>query len=87
MVEIARLERHDIKFSIFPDEPHQLPHCHAVHKHKKATIDIESVEIVIGSLGPSPNRRALEFVRTHQQEFLRAWRLVQDHKDPGKIAT
>lgn len=87
MVEVARLDRYDIKFSIFPEEPHQLPHCHAIHKHLKATIDIESVEIIVGCLGPAANRRALRFVRTHQQEFLRAWRLVQDHKNPGKIAT
>ncbi len=85
MVEIARLDKYDIKYSIFPDEPHKLPHCHAIHKHKKATIDLESIEIIIGCLGPSPRKRALEFVRTHQQEFLRAWELVQCHRDPGKI--
>lgn len=85
MVEISRLFEYDLKFSIYPAEPHQLPHCHVMHKGKKATIDLENVRIIRGSLGPRPERRALSFVQERRQEFLEAWHIIQSGNPPSKI--
>ena len=85
MVEIARLWQYDFKFSVYPAEPHQLPHCHVIHKGKKATIDLINIKVIRGTLGSRPESRALEFVQRHQQEFLDAWRTIQAGKIPVKI--
>lgn len=66
-------------------DDHPPPHFHAVYQGEQAQININTLEVVEGSM----KRRALALVREwaalHRDELRQAWELASQNQEPQKI--
>jgi hypothetical protein len=71
-----------IKIKMYFNETKHLgrPHFHARHGGHEATIDIDSLQILAGSLPPTAIRLVVEWAGAHEAELLEDWRLAREHK-------
>ena len=64
---------------------HPPAHFHAVYSGHEALVDIESLDILGGSLPTSEQRLLLQWASLHQAELREAWARAQQMESPGKI--
>jgi len=74
-----------IKINFYYDE-HPPPHFHAEYAEDEAMIDVDSLEIVAGTLPRPQYRRVVAWARTRKSALLRAWTRCRSDIAPGKIA-
>ena len=67
---------------MYHDEIHHLgrPHFHATYAGDEASIDIESLEILVGELAPRAKRLVAEWAREHQNELRENWERARRHE-------
>ncbi len=70
---------------MFFDE-HAPPHFHAQYGEFKASIRIETLEVLDGKLPRRALELVLDWAELHRTELLQDWELCQRHQQPHKIA-
>ena len=69
---------------MFFDE-HSPAHFHAQYGEFKASVGIDSLEVLDGSLPRRALELVLDWAELHRQELLDDWLLCQQHHQPRKI--
>jgi hypothetical protein len=64
---------------------HAPPHFHAKYAEFKATIDIQSLQLIKGTLPRRALELVLDWAELHQQELLKNWDLCQADEKPQNI--
>jgi hypothetical protein len=64
---------------------HNPPHFHAYYQDRSATVDINSCEILTGSLPPKQTKLILAWAELHKEELLADWQLAANGELPFKI--
>ncbi len=64
---------------------HAPPHFHARYGDKKATFDIETLNIIEGNLPTKVRNLVVEWADMHKQELITDWNLAQLGQIPNKI--
>jgi hypothetical protein len=82
MPEITRF--FGIIIAMFFDE-HNPPHFHARYGGNKASIEIETLRVLEGSLPPRVLGLVVEWSSQHREELLANWERVIQNKQPQKI--
>lgn len=65
---------------------HDPPHFHARYSGHKASITIEGLSPLAGSLPPRALGLVMEWAALHQDELRTAWERAAKHQPPGSIA-
>jgi hypothetical protein len=65
---------------------HPPPHFHVRYSEWRATVGIQTLEILTGSLPRNAQRLTLEWATEHQAELLENWRLCEQKARPSTIA-
>jgi hypothetical protein len=73
-----------IVIRMFFDE-HAPPHFHAQYGEFKASISIESLELLGGNLPKRALELVLDWAELHRDQLLEDWGLCQQHQLPKKI--
>ncbi len=85
MPEIARFFGIIIRMYAEPNAPHHRPHFHAYYQDAVAIYDIDSIELINGSL-PRRQRRFVEaWAELYQEELLANWEQLKAGRLPTKI--
>jgi hypothetical protein len=74
-----------IIIQMFWDE-HAPPHFHATYGEYKATINIQELFIIEGSLPRRASQLVLDWAELHQEELLLDWDLCQAQQHPKPVA-
>jgi hypothetical protein len=82
MPEITRF--FGIIIAMFFDE-HNPPHFHARYGGDKASIEIETLRVLEGSLPPRVLGLVVEWSSQHREELLANWERVIQNEQPQKI--
>ena len=69
---------------MFFDE-HAPPHFHVEYAEFKATIEIETLELLEGRLPRRALELVLDWAELHRTELLADWELCRQHQPPKKI--
>jgi len=64
---------------------HAPPHFHAQYGEYKASINIQSLELMEGKLPRRALNLVLDWAELHQNELLSDWELCEQHQQPIKI--
>jgi len=64
---------------------HGVPHFHALYAGQDASIAIESLEVLSGSLPDRALRLVREWAELHRVELAEDWRLARDHQPLRRI--
>jgi hypothetical protein len=64
---------------------HVPPHFHARYSGQKATIAIEDLSVLKGTLSPRILGLVIEWAALHQGELREAWRKAMNHEPLGTI--
>ncbi|MYA00575.1 MAG: DUF4160 domain-containing protein [Chloroflexi bacterium] len=67
-------------------EDHGGPHFHVIDGRRRDKFYLETMEFEYDRLQQRKQREILRWARVREAELHRAWQLVMDHKDPGRIA-
>ena len=67
-------------------EPHHTPHFHAYYQEDVAVYQIDSVELLAGSLPKRQQRLVEAWAELHQHELLQDWERLQTGNIPLPIA-
>jgi desulfoferrodoxin (superoxide reductase-like protein) len=67
------------------DRPH-LPHIHVRYQGERASIAIETGDLLAGKLPPKQIKLVQAWIELHQDELLANWQLVNEGEEPYKIA-
>jgi len=65
---------------------HLPPHFHAVYQGEEVQVNIETLEVMEGSISRRSLALVLEWAVQHRDELRRAWDLASRNREPGKIA-
>jgi len=65
---------------------HAPPHFHVRYSESRATIGIQSLRVLTGSLPRNAERLVLEWATEHQVELMENWRLCELRARPLPIA-
>jgi hypothetical protein len=82
MPEICRF--FGIVVAIFYNE-HNPPHFHARYSDQKASISIEDLRVMEGSLPPRALGLVMEWASQHKLELLHSWEQAKNNQQPDKI--
>jgi hypothetical protein len=64
---------------------HAPPHFHVRYAGFKATVGIQGLSVLTGSLPRTAERLALEWATEHQAELMENWRLCEIKAQPSQI--
>ncbi len=64
---------------------HNPPHFHAYYQEHKATVAIDSGEIIAGGLPSRQSRLVVAWAELHREELLADWQLATNGELPFKI--
>lgn len=64
---------------------HSPAHFHARYGEFEATIRLDNLEILEGSLPPRALNLVQEWAMIHKEELLEDWRVCREKEPPGKI--
>lgn len=86
MPEISRF--YGIVVTMYPEagERHNMPHFHVRYGGQRATVSIDSGEILAGDLSRSQLRLIQAWVELHRNELATNWHLLVTGEVPGKIS-
>lgn len=73
---------------MYHDEAHHRgrPHFHARYGEDEASVDIETVTVIVGELPPSAWRLVSEWAGAHEAELLANWERARRHQPLEPIA-
>ncbi len=83
MPEVSRF--FGIRIVFYFDE-HPPAHFHAIYEGRKATFEIETLQMIAGSIRPRARGLVVEWAAVHQQELLDNWNRLRAGQNPAKIA-
>lgn len=64
---------------------HVPPHFHALYAEFEALIDIQTLEVIRGSLPSRAMALVLEWAQQHREELRQDWELCVQNQQPAKI--
>ncbi len=64
---------------------HNPPHFHVKYNGQKASINIEKLELMEGTIPRRALNLVLDWAEIHQVELKNNWELCRQHKEPLKI--
>jgi len=82
MPEVSRF--YGIVIAIFYNE-HNPPHFHARYGSEKVAIDIQSLQVLEGSLPKRALVLVKEWAALHQEELLHGWKSARNDQVPQRI--
>jgi hypothetical protein len=85
MPEIARFFGIIIRMYVEAGEKHNYPHFHAYYQDSVAIYNIETIELIAGTLPRRQQRFVEAWTELHQTELLEDWELLQNGQPPAKI--
>lgn len=65
---------------------HAPPHFHAEYAGQEVQINIQTLEVLKGSISRRALGLVLDWAELHQQELLEAWEKASNRQTPHKIA-
>jgi hypothetical protein len=65
---------------------HAPPHFHAEYAGQEVQINIQTLEVLKGSISRRALGLVLDWAELHQQELLEAWEKASNRQTPSKIA-
>ena len=65
---------------------HVPPHFHAVYQGEEVQVNIETLEVMEGSISRRSLALVLEWAVQHRDELRHAWNLASRNQEPDKIA-
>ena len=66
-------------------EHHHLPHLHAEYAEHSASIQIDTGDILAGSLPQKQLRLVQAWIELHKEELMADWKLALEGEQPYKI--
>jgi len=69
----------------FAPEEHNPPHFHAIYQECRATVNINTCEIIMSNLPSKQNKMLLAWAELHKDELLANWKLCQEGENPYNI--
>ncbi|MDO8793476.1 MAG: DUF4160 domain-containing protein [Vicinamibacterales bacterium] len=85
MPELSRFFGIIIRMFAELGEPHHRPHFHAAYQDAMATIALDPIECIGGSLPRGQQRLVEAWAEIHHAELLEDWRRLQTGQPPLKI--
>lgn len=64
---------------------HAPPHFHVEYAEYKASVNIQTLEVIEGKLSRRAQELVLDWAQLHQKELLEDWELCRQHMEPKKI--
>jgi len=64
---------------------HAPPHFHVEYAEYKASVNIQTLELMDGKLSRRAQELVLDWAELHQKELLEDWELCRQHQEPKKI--
>lgn len=64
---------------------HHLPHIHVRYQGMRASIAIESGDVLAGQIPPKQLKLVQAWIEIHRDELLANWQLVNEGEEPYKI--
>jgi hypothetical protein len=64
---------------------HAPPHFHVEYAEYKASVNIQTLEVIEGKLSRRAQELVLDWAELHQKELLEDWELCRQHQEPKKI--
>jgi len=64
---------------------HAPPHFHVEYAEYKASVNIQTLEVIEGKLSRRAQELVLDWAELHQKELLEDWELCRQHLEPKKI--
>lgn len=64
---------------------HAPPHFHVEYAEYKASVNIQTLEIIEGNLSRRAQELVLDWAELHQKELLEDWELCRQHQEPKRI--
>ncbi len=64
---------------------HAPPHFHVEYAEYKASVNIQTLEILEGNLSRRAQELVLDWAELHQLELLEDWELCRQHQEPKRI--
>jgi len=64
---------------------HAPPHFHVEYAEYKASVNIQTLEIIEGKLSRRAQELVLDWAELHQKELLEDWELCRQHLEPRQI--
>ncbi len=68
------------------NDRHHLPHIHVRYQGTRASIAIESGDVLAGQIPPKQLKLVQAWIEIHRDELLANWQLVNEGEEPYKIA-
>ena len=69
----------------YAPKEHPPPHFHVYYSEYRATVDIETCELIQGNLPKKQQKLVLAWAELHQEELMADWELVMNSEEPYKI--
>lgn len=83
MPEISRFYGIVIRMYFLDHDP---PHFHAQYGEHKAIVDIESLNVLDGSLPRRALELTLDWTELHREALLSNWNLCRENRQPTRIS-
>ncbi len=64
---------------------HAPPHFHVEYAEYKASVNIQTLELLEGKLSRRAQELVLDWAELHQKELLEDWELCRQHQEPKRI--
>lgn len=64
---------------------HAPPHFHVEYAEYKASVNIQTLEVIDGNLSRRAQELVLDWAELHQIELLEDWELCRKHLEPKRI--
>jgi hypothetical protein len=64
---------------------HAPPHFHAVYQGRVIMVNIETLEVMEGSMSPRAQKLILEWADLHREDLRQAWDRASRNQEPSKI--
>lgn len=74
-----------IVITMYPND-HTRPHFHARYGDDRSSLDIESLEVLAGTLAPRQLKLVRRWAALHREELRANWERIQAGGSPKKIA-
>ena len=73
-----------IRMYFAPGE-HPPPHFHAVYQGEEIKVNVNTLEVIEGSMSRRAQALVLEWAALHRAELRQAWDLASRNQEPSKI--
>jgi Domain of unknown function (DUF4160) len=86
-ISLLLLKRGQLKFKMYQEPGHSLPHIHIDYgpKNHAASYRIDPPSRLVGNLDGKYDRSVMEWISSRKDNLLNAWALVQAGRDPSPV--